>query len=206
MPTGIYKHKLHTKEWKDMISLKEKGKGNPFYGRKHKKESKEKMRKWHKGRKLSEETKKKLCQIKKGNKNGFKKGMIPWNKNGHHTEETKEKIRQKRLLQKPMFRDTIIEKIIEKELSKSNIYFIKQAPLCGVTITDFYLPEYRIAIYCDGDYWHNRLEIMNKDKKINSILSYNGFGIIRLWEHEIKKDSNKCINNIKNIIKQHAKL
>ncbi len=42
------------------LSARMSGSGNPFYGRTHKKESKEKMSASHKGKKLSEETKQKL--------------------------------------------------------------------------------------------------------------------------------------------------
>jgi G:T-mismatch repair DNA endonuclease (very short patch repair protein) len=53
-------------------------------------------------------------------------------------------------------KDTKIELKVEKELKRRNINYQKQISLYPRAMVDFYLPEYRIVIQCDGDYWHNK--------------------------------------------------
>jgi len=169
---------------------------------------------WNKGKKWSQEVKNKFSKARKGTKRPHK--GVPWTKasklkmsntnKGHFvSEETKEKIRQKRI-EKPtrIFKDTSIEIKIENELIKRGIYYQKQVPLCKVARVDFYLPEYRIVIQADGCYWHNcpehgRGEIKNcseKDKRQDSVLTFNGFNVYRFWEHEINKSVEGCIDKL----------
>jgi hypothetical protein len=80
------------------------GENNPFWGKKHTEETKQKMSKALKGkkrRKTSEETKQKMSEALKGKKHTVEtkqkisetlKGQIPWNKGKKHTVETKQKI------------------------------------------------------------------------------------------------------------------
>src|ERR1035437_8176486 len=74
------------------------------------------------------ENKKKRSEARKGKKIGaFKTGEFK------HTPETKEKMRIIRTAYmssgKHKYKDTSIEILIEKELEKRNIYFLKQVPL-----------------------------------------------------------------------------
>jgi len=94
------------------------------------------------------------------------------------------------------YRDTGIELRVEQELIKRNINYQKQVPLCKVAIVDFYLPEYRIIIQCDGDYWHNKPGAKEKDEKQDAVLTFNGFNVYRFWEHEINESVENCINKI----------
>lgn len=190
-------------------------------GKKLKPEAIEKMKKsklgqlaWNKGKKWSQETLEKMSKARTGKKMPHK--GVPWteesklkmsktNKGHFVSEETKEKIRQRRI-EKPtrVFKDTSIEIKIENELKKRGIYYQKQVPLCKVARVDFYLPEYRIVIQADGCYWHNcpihgRGEIKNcseKDKRQDSVLTFNGFNVYRFWEHEINESVESCIDKL----------
>ena len=114
-----------------------------------------------------------------------------------HSEESKNK-NKKWHINNPnrKFKDTSIELKIEAELKRRNINYQKQIPLCNVAIVDFYLPEYRIVIQADGDYWHNRQGAKEKDEKQNKVLIFNGFNVYRFWEHEINESVEKCIDKI----------
>jgi very-short-patch-repair endonuclease len=181
---------------------------------------------WNKNKKgiYSDKTLKKMSVIKKGKHYSpmteFKKGqhysIDTEFKKGHkmtkdeldkivksrswykHSEETKRKMREKRI-ENPssIFKDTKIELKIEAELIKRNINYQKQVPLCKVAVVDFYLPEYRIVIQADGDYWHNLKKHKERDKKQDAVLTFNGFNVYRFWEHEINKSVEECINKIK---------
>ncbi len=128
-------------------------------------------------------------------KNGYKKGHIM-------SVKTKQKIREWQVNHPNLiFKDTSIELKVEAELIKRNINYQKQVPLCKIAIVDFYLPEYRIVIQCDGDYWHNRSETKEKDERQNKVLAFNGFNVYRFWEHEINKSVEECINRVITLIK-----
>ena len=78
---------------------------------------------------------------------------------------------------------------------------------------DFVLRRKKIAIFCDGDFWHGfnylakkkppqkywRQKIktnMKRDKKISRKLRTEGWSVLRFWEHDINKDQEKCIRKI----------
>ena len=148
------------------------------------------------GKKRSNKLKKKISQaIKKryseGNKFGFQKGH-----SSYHTEESRQKIREARINQKMVFRNTGIELKMEAELQKRNINYQKQVPLCKIAIVDFYLPEHKIVIQCDGDYWHNLPDHKERDEKQDAILTFNEFNVFRFWEHEINQSVEDCVNKV----------
>lgn len=92
--------------------------------------------------------------------------------------------------------DTVPELAFEAELKKTGWKYEKQVYLCGVTFADFYLPEYRIVIYVDGEYWHLRPDIASRDARINEVLRFNGFGVYRFWANDIWKSVKKCVDSI----------
>jgi len=102
------------------------------------------------------------------------------------------------------FKDTGIELKTEKYLIDNKINYQKQVPLCGIARVDFYLPEYRIVIQCDGCFWHNcpihypshHIEQKIKDNKKDSILQFNGYKVYRFWEHEINQSIEECFKRI----------
>lgn len=132
---------------------------------------------------------------RKGKKiGGFKTGDFK------HSEESKDKMRRSRALfmssGRHKHKDTSIEILIEKELEKRGIYFLKQVALCEITVPDFYLPEQRIVIYCDGDYWHRLPKAVERDNRQNNVLRLNGFNVYRFWEKDIRKSPIECIDKI----------
>jgi len=141
---------------------------------------------------------------------GIKNGMF----GKRHTERARQLIRQKATGRKRTlasrfkqrrsmignpnrkFKDTNIELKVEAELQRRNINYQKQVPLCKIAIVDFYLPEYRIVIQCDGDYWHSLPKQKEKDIRQDTVLTFNGFNVYRFWEHEINKSVKECINRL----------
>ncbi len=77
---------------------------------------------------------------------------------------------------------------------------------------DFVLKDKKIAIFCDGDFWHGynytekkypkkfwREKIernMERDKKISRKLRREGWSVLRFWEHDIEKRMDVCIGKI----------
>ena len=127
----------------------------------------------------------------------------------HHTLENREKRRARaiNMLTSGLLsnRRTVIELKIKEALEKTSIEFKEQVPLKGITIVDFYLPEYRIVIYCDGDYWHKgewakKHKIPNKDKWQTKILENEGYKVFRFSEIDISSSANECVNLVKSYI------
>lgn len=117
----------------------------------------------------------------------------------HHSKKTRQKMLESRIKYmtsgKIKRKDTSIEIAIERELIKQHIPYMKQVPLEGITVVDFLLPN-RIVIYCDGNYWHNKLNIKNRDLNQDFILTFKGYKVFRFWEKDIKKSAKRCIKKI----------
>jgi len=74
---------------------------------------------------------------------------------------------------------------------------------------DIYFPNLQIAIFLDGCFWHAcrkcfKMPIQNqsfwaekirknikRDRFVNRILKKDGIRVIRLWEHDIEKDTSR---------------
>lgn len=116
-------------------------------------------------------------------------------------------------------KDTSIEVLLRKELYKRGIRYRKNTSLYGHP--DISIKKYRIAIFCDGDFWHGynweerekdiksnrdywirKIERnMEKDIEVNHVLEHLGYTVIRVWEHEIRKDLIGVADMIEDIIK-----
>lgn len=92
---------------------------------------------------------------------------------------------------------------------KTNVSSIKGKP-------DIVFIKEKICIFLDSDFWHGwqytrrkhllknsfwrkKIEATRKrDKKITIYLRNSGWRVIRIWEHEIKKNPEKAVNKIIN--------
>lgn len=54
----------------------------------------------------------------------------------------------------------------------------------------------KIAIYVDGNYWHNYPDGRRWDRYCNVYLQNRGWKVLRIWEHEIKESPEKVTKNI----------
>jgi very-short-patch-repair endonuclease len=91
--------------------------------------------------------------------------------------------------------DTDIERLIENELIRRNIPYTKQVPLLGITLVDFLLPNDTV-IYADGEFWHDKPEVIKRDANQDFILTFYGYKVYRFTDKEIKKSAKKCVDKI----------
>ena len=79
---------------------------------------------------------------------------------------------------------------------------------------DFVFDEYKLAIFVDGCFWHGcpecrRIPASNhefweakirrtkeRDLENNTILTELGWKVVRIWEHELRKQSKECLEKI----------
>ena len=111
--------------------------------------------------------------------------------------------------------DTKIEVILRKALWHRGIRYRKNFKVCSCK-PDIVLTKYKIAIFCDGDFWHgndkytvkNNAKFWNEKIKTNVErdlrntieLRDNGWTVLRFWGTEIKKNLDNCITEISKAI------
>lgn len=83
----------------------------------------------------------------------------------------------------------------------------------------------KVAVFCDGDYWHGHnwairglssleeelsgysefwrtkiLRNIEHDKKVNELLNSEGWTVIRIWESEIRSNLDDCVQRIEEVL------
>lgn len=117
--------------------------------------------------------------------------------------------------------DTEIELMLRKALWRKGFRYRKNyKELPGKP--DIALTKYKIAIFCDGEFFHGkdwevlkpRLKNSNnsefwidkisknikRDDEINKRLLFMGWTVIRFWGNEIKDNPDKCVTVIEEVI------
>ena len=88
--------------------------------------------------------------------------------------------------------ETLLEEKTRLALDSLNIEY-NQEFKCGRYSVDFYIPSTKIAIECDGSYWHqDKQKDINRDERIEKM----GVRVIRFSEDEITDgDFRNILNN-----------
>lgn len=118
-------------------------------------------------------------------------------------------------------KDSQIELCLRKALWKEGLRYRKNyAALPGKP--DIVLTKYRIAIFCDSEFWHgkdwDKLKVRiergnnpaywlkkiennrNRDEVVNKKLEYLGWKVIRFWGKDILKSTDECVKTIREAI------
>ncbi len=136
---------------------------------------------------------------------------------GRRTPRTKRRhdimSREKRsaLMARIRSKDTRIEKLMEQALAAVHVNYEKNPKVFGKP--DFAVLDRKVAVFCDGDFWHGyqlgrnpRLDIkdnrafwmvkirsnIKRDRTVNEKLAAEGWSVLRFWEHDIKADPMGC--------------
>ncbi len=116
-------------------------------------------------------------------------------------------------------RNTRPEKKLRRELWKSGLHFrvnVKTLPGCP----DIVFNEAKVAVFCDGDFWHGRqwkrrrsrlrsghnseywcrkIEAnIKRDRTVNNLLRDADWTVLRFWESNIKRDPAEVVRKINN--------
>ena len=132
----------------------------------------------------------------------------------NHTPE-----QRKKNMQAIKSKDTEIELILRKELwSRGYRYRKNYKKLIGKP--DIALTKYKIAVFCDSEFWHgknyqestDRIETnseywkqkikrnMERDREVDRQLEADGWTVLRFWEKDIRKETERCISIIEDAI------
>lgn len=112
-------------------------------------------------------------------------------------------------------KDTGLEMKLRKELHARGIrYRCNSKYIFGHP--DISMKGYKVAIFCDSEFWHgynfevNKEKIhkntaywipkiernIERDKEVNAYLYEHGYIVIRFWGNEINKDPKGCVDKI----------
>ena len=116
-------------------------------------------------------------------------------------------------------KDTTIELALRKALWQRGIRYRKNYKgLLGKP--DIVIPKYRIAVFCDSDFWHGydwenrkariksnqdywipKIERnMKRDREVTATLVEQGWIVLRFWEHTIRKELEECVEDIQEAV------
>lgn len=116
-------------------------------------------------------------------------------------------------------KDTTIELALRKALWQRGIRYRKNYKgLIGKP--DIVITKYRIAVFCDSDFWHgydwenrkSRIKSnqnywipkiernMKRDREVTATLVEQGWIVLRFWEHTIRKELEECVDDIQEAV------
>lgn len=157
-------------------------------------ETRSKISKAGKNRKLSEEHKRKISvtlkskHLKRSEETRRKMG---WTKGTKFSLEHRKNLSNARLFQVQPKNNTSIEVKLQNWLKEQGIDFETHYPILGQP--DIFIKP-NICIFADGCYWHKCEQCgftgeNKRDNFVNQELQKQGYVVIRIWEHEIKNNS-----------------
>ncbi|MDR0999910.1 MAG: very short patch repair endonuclease [Clostridiales bacterium] len=121
-------------------------------------------------------------------------------------------------------KDTRPEVALRKALWRQGMRFrVNYKKLPGKP--DIVFTKAKVAVFCDGDYWHGHNWALRglkdldeelsrysdfwarkirgnikRDEEVNNLLSEMGWQVVRIWESEIKKDVMTSVKKVKQFI------
>jgi len=131
------------------------------------------------------------------------------------TYPTTDDCKRKLTMSRVKSNDTSIEVSLRRALWRSGIRYRKNcAKLPG--LPDIVITKHRIAIFCDGEFWHgkdwerkkhriksnrdywiSKIERnIERDNEVNRRLSTTGWTVLRFWGNEIHNDIEGCVEDV----------
>ena len=83
-------------------------------------------------------------------------------------------------------KETNLEKKVREWLESKNIEFKTQESIGNISVPDFVINK--VAVYCDGEYWHDRPRRKYLDGRINTRLEKLGYKVLRFKGNDILKN------------------
>ena len=117
---------------------------------------------------------------------------------------------RRKVMQANKSHDTSIEIILRKALWHRGIRYRKNYKVCSCH-PDIVITKYKIAIFCDGDFWHGSSlanhtfkchrqyweekikRNMERDLENTIELRDNHWDVLRFWESDIRKNLELCV-------------
>jgi len=125
-----------------------------------------------------------------------------------------------KIMSKIKSKDTKPERMLSKSMWRLGLRYRKQYKIKGKP--DFVFIRTKIAVFCDGDFWHGNnwkirglssfqdeldtysdfwkrklLSNIERDREVNKYLESKGWKVIRFWESEILKNPEGCSKKVR---------
>jgi len=118
-------------------------------------------------------------------------------------------------------RDTKVEMMLRRALWARGLRFRVHYKIKGHP--DVVFPRQHLVVFCDGNFWHGyqwdklRKRLTNKfwydkikrniqrDRQIDASLKKEGWVVLRIWEHEVRGDTNTVVKRILAALKKNKK-
>jgi len=117
--------------------------------------------------------------------------------------------------------DTLPERLLRSQLHRRGWRFrknVRRLPGCP----DVVFPGRRVAVFVDGDFWHFyrfeswqsklpeywRLKIERnraRDKRIRALLRRQGWSVVRVWEHEVMRDTERAALRVERFLHRRSR-
>ena len=96
----------------------------------------------------------------------------------------------------------------------------RHLPLTGKP--DFAFPRQKVAVFVDGCFWHGcpkcytrpktnrkfwdkkREDNMARDRRVNRQLRGQGWKVIRIWQHSLRKSPATCLTRLRRVLRRAA--
>ena len=123
-----------------------------------------------------------------------------------------------RAMKRVKLKDGSLEKLVQRELRARGLRFKRHVrALPGRP--DIVFPEQKLAVFVDGDFWHgwrlpawerklsrfwrdklraNRARDQRNFRRLRAL----GWKVIRLWQHEVKRDLEACMARVESALRR----
>lgn len=126
--------------------------------------------------------------------------------------------KRKKLMSRVKNKNTDIELILRQKLCGLGYKYRVNYKIFGKP--DIAFLSRKIAIFCDGDFWHGKnfklekanykkfwqekiLKNIERDKEVKNRLESKGWIVLRFWKSDILKNSDKCVAEIIGVLDRH---
>jgi DNA mismatch endonuclease (patch repair protein) len=124
-------------------------------------------------------------------------------------------------------KDTSAERVLGKAMWRMGLRYRKHYRIRGKP--DFVLVKAKIAVFCDGDFWHgNNWRVrglrsleeelaghsdfwvrkitrnIERDAEVNKVLRKEGWLVMRFWERQIRRSADRCAMRVLKARKRRA--
>lgn len=118
-------------------------------------------------------------------------------------------------------KNTSLELVMFRALSAVGIRFRRHYHT-AFGVPDIALPKNKIAVFIDGDFWHGyrypawkhkiRLKFWRdkiernraRDRRHTAGLRRHGWRVLRIWEHDIKKDPERAVLRVLDLLRDSS--
>lgn len=90
-------------------------------------------------------------------------------------------------------------------LDRLGVDYERQASFRGKFTPDAMIPDAKVVVQFDGDYWHDRagtstepriVKRVNLDRSQDAYARACGWQVVRLWESDLKRDPDGCLTRL----------